>query len=93
VPYRDLGAHVDGFIAVVAHTIVLGATSEAKVSGRRADVVLAAHYASQAALRLLKPENDVSMSQVYEHMLLLNCNVAGYYLIIIINFCVLHAVA
>jgi hypothetical protein len=93
VPNRDLGTHVDGFIAVVAHTIVLGATSEAKVTGRRADVVLAAHYASQAALRLLKPENDVSMSQVYEHMLLLNPNVAGYYLIIIINFCVLHAVA
>lgn len=61
---RDLGAHVDGFIAVVAHTIVLGATSEAKVTGRRADVVLATHYASQAALRLLKPDNEVSMSQM-----------------------------
>jgi hypothetical protein len=52
---------VDGFIAVVAHTIVLGATSEAKVTGRRADVILAAHYSSQAALRLLKPGNDVCM--------------------------------
>jgi methionine aminopeptidase len=61
MPCSDLGAHVNGFIAVVAHTIVLGATSEAKVTGRRADVVLAAHYASQAALRLLKPGNDVSM--------------------------------
>jgi methionine aminopeptidase len=61
MPYSDLGAHVDGFIAVVAHTIVLGATSEAKVTGRRADVVLAAHCASQAALHLLKPGNDVSM--------------------------------
>jgi len=66
---RDLGAHVDGFIAVVAHTIVLGATSEAKVTGRRADVVLAAHYASQAALRLLKPDNEVSMPQMYELMM------------------------
>ncbi|KAJ9580445.1 hypothetical protein L9F63_024381 [Diploptera punctata] len=54
----DLGAHVDGFIAVVAHTVVLGASSESKVSGRRADVVLAAHFASQAALRLLKPGNE-----------------------------------
>jgi methionine aminopeptidase len=61
MPCSDLGAHVDGFIAVVAHTIVLGATSEAKVTGRRADVVLAAHYASQAALHLLKPGNEVSM--------------------------------
>lgn len=50
----DLGAHIDGFIAVAAHTIVVGATAEAKASGRAADVVLAAYHASQAALRLLK---------------------------------------
>ncbi|XP_073971944.1 proliferation-associated protein 2G4 [Rhodnius prolixus] len=54
----DLGAHVDGFIAVVAHTIILGATPEKKVSGRKADAILAAHYASQVALRLLKPGNQ-----------------------------------
>lgn len=53
-----MGAHVDGFIAVVAHTIVIGQSSENKVSGRKADVILAAHYASQAALRLLKPGNE-----------------------------------
>ena len=57
--YRDLGAHVDGFIAVVAHTIVIGSSSEKKVTGRKADVVLAAYYASQAALRLLKPGTEV----------------------------------
>lgn len=50
----DLGAHIDGFIAVAAHTIVVGATAEAKATGRAADVVLAAYHASQAALRLLK---------------------------------------
>ncbi|XP_058459472.1 proliferation-associated protein 2G4 [Malaya genurostris] len=50
----DLGAHIDGFIAVAAHTIVVGATAENKCKGRTADVILAAHYASQAALRLLK---------------------------------------
>jgi len=55
----DLGAHVDGFIAVVAHTIVIGSSSEKKVTGRKADVVLAAHFASQAALRLLKPGTEV----------------------------------
>ncbi|XP_014292544.1 proliferation-associated protein 2G4 [Halyomorpha halys] len=54
----DLGAHVDGFIAVVAHTIVLGASESNKVTGRKADAMLAAHYASQAALRLLKPGNQ-----------------------------------
>ncbi|XP_023018499.2 proliferation-associated protein 2G4 [Leptinotarsa decemlineata] len=54
----DLGAHIDGFIAVVAHTIVIGASVEKKVTGRKADVILAAHYASQTALRLLKPGNE-----------------------------------
>lgn len=56
--FSDLGAHIDGFIAVVAHTIVIGASSENKVTGRKADVILAAHFASQAALRLIKPGND-----------------------------------
>uniref|UniRef100_A0A182XJ80 Peptidase M24 domain-containing protein n=1 Tax=Anopheles quadriannulatus TaxID=34691 RepID=A0A182XJ80_ANOQN len=50
----DMGAHIDGFIAVAAHTIVVGATPENKCKGRAADVVLAAYHASQAALRLLK---------------------------------------
>jgi methionine aminopeptidase len=57
--YSDLGAHVDGFIAVVAHSLVIGATKEDKCTGRRADVMLAAHLASQAALRLLKAGNEV----------------------------------
>lgn len=56
--FRDLGAHIDGFIAVVAHSIVVGASCENKVTGRKADVILAAHYASQAALRLIKPGNS-----------------------------------
>ncbi|CAB3363543.1 Hypothetical predicted protein [Cloeon dipterum] len=54
----DMGAHVDGFIAVVAHSLVVGASLEKKVTGRKADVMMAAHLASQAALRLLKPGNE-----------------------------------
>jgi len=56
----DLGAHIDGYIAVVAHTIVVGFDPEGgtKVSGRKADVMLAAHNASEAALRLVKPGNE-----------------------------------
>ncbi|XP_059487690.1 proliferation-associated protein 2G4 [Neocloeon triangulifer] len=54
----DLGAHVDGFIAVVAHSLVVGASNERKVTGKKANVMLAAHLASQAALRLLKPGNE-----------------------------------
>merc|ERR1712223_2052565 len=54
----DLGAHIDGFIAVVAHTLVVGASGEAPVTGRKADVLMAAHLASEAALRLVKPGNE-----------------------------------
>merc|ERR1719266_1118407 len=55
----DLGAHIDGFIAVVAHTVVIGQDSEKpSVDGRKADALLAAHYASEAALRLVKPGNE-----------------------------------
>lgn len=51
----DLGAHVDGFIAAVAHTVVVGSN---KITGRQADALLAAHYASEAALRLMKPGTE-----------------------------------
>lgn len=35
----ELGVHIDGFISIVGHTIVVG---EDKVDGRKADVILAA---------------------------------------------------
>ena len=53
----DLGVHIDGFIALVAHTIVVGATADKPVEGRAADVILAAYNAIQGAFRLLKPGN------------------------------------
>jgi hypothetical protein len=40
------GAHIDGYAATGATTIVIG---EGKVSGKRADVILAAWHAMQAA--------------------------------------------
>lgn len=54
----DLGVHIDGYMALTAHTIVVGASPENKVKGRQADVILAAHYASELALRLVKPGNE-----------------------------------
>ena len=55
----DMGAHIDGFIAVVAHSLVVGATKDNKVKGKKADALMAAHLASEAALRLVKPGNEV----------------------------------
>ena len=56
---RDLGVQIDGFIALAAHTIVVRAPVKdaAPVDGRKADAILAAHNALQAALRLMRPGN------------------------------------
>ncbi|XP_033629045.1 proliferation-associated protein 2G4-like [Asterias rubens] len=51
----DMGGHIDGFIAVVAQTVVIGASAENKVTGRLADVVQAAYTCSEAALRKINP--------------------------------------
>lgn len=49
----DLGCHIDGYVAQAAHTIVVGGE---KASGRKADVVLAAWHAQQAALRVIREQ-------------------------------------
>lgn len=46
--------HIDGFVGLVAHTIIVG---EKETKGKKADVVLAAYQAIQASLRLLRPGN------------------------------------
>ncbi|XP_010553237.1 PREDICTED: ERBB-3 BINDING PROTEIN 1-like [Tarenaya hassleriana] len=48
----DMGCHIDGFIAVVAQTIVL---QEGPITGRKADVIAAANTAAEVALRLVRP--------------------------------------
>jgi len=49
----DLGEHVDGYVAVVAHTLLCTAGTE-PATGRKADVVMAAWTAAEAVQRLLK---------------------------------------
>ena len=51
---RDLGVHIDGYIALVAHTVVVG---DKPVDARKADAILAAYNAVQIALKSLKPGN------------------------------------
>ncbi len=50
----DLGCHLDGFVAQAAHTIVVSADANSKVTGRKADAILGAYNAMQAAQRLIK---------------------------------------
>eukprot|EP01103_Thecamoeba_quadrilineata_P019340 TRINITY_DN7785_c0_g1_i1.p1 TRINITY_DN7785_c0_g1~~TRINITY_DN7785_c0_g1_i1.p1 ORF type:complete len:414 (-),score=88.83 TRINITY_DN7785_c0_g1_i1:3-1211(-) len=57
----DLGAHFDGYVAVAAHTVVArSAALEEPISGRKADVICAAHFAAEAAKNLLKVGNKNS---------------------------------
>ena len=49
---RDLAAHIDGFIATTAHTLVV--TSQ-EVTGQAADLLQAALTALEAAIRLIRP--------------------------------------
>jgi curved DNA binding protein len=53
----DLGVHINGFSAVVAHTIVVSQDG-AVVSGKAADTVLAAYNAIQAAVRVMYVEKN-----------------------------------
>lgn len=52
----DLGAHIDGYISTCAHTFILAQNTEAgAATGRLADVICAAYFASECAIRLARP--------------------------------------
>ncbi|KAH7647424.1 proliferation-associated 2G4 metalloprotease [Cryptosporidium bovis] len=53
----DLGAHIDGFICICSHSIVVGSD---KIYGKKANVLKAAHFAIEAAIRAIKPGNTNS---------------------------------
>jgi methionine aminopeptidase len=61
VACSDLGCHIDGFIAVVGHTAVVGAapSEPVAITGRQADVIMATYQAAEAAVRTIKPGNTV----------------------------------
>lgn len=54
----DMGGHIDGYIAVVAHSLIVGATKENPATGPVADVMHAAQQAASVALRLVVPGGD-----------------------------------
>lgn len=54
----DMGGHIDGYIAVVAHSLVVGATKDEPCTGPIADVMHAAHQAASVALRLVVPGGE-----------------------------------
>eukprot|EP01094_Clydonella_sp_ATCC50884_P013014 TRINITY_DN232_c0_g1_i1.p1 TRINITY_DN232_c0_g1~~TRINITY_DN232_c0_g1_i1.p1 ORF type:complete len:410 (-),score=173.02 TRINITY_DN232_c0_g1_i1:474-1634(-) len=73
----DLGTQFDGLIAVGAHTFVCTTTPEQPITGRAADVICAAYYAGEAALRLCRPEHKASevVAIIEEIAKVFECNV------------------
>jgi hypothetical protein len=63
-PASDLGAHIAGYAAMCATTLVVGASSSSPVEGPTADCVLAAHYASEVAARMITIGGDVSCALI-----------------------------
>merc|ERR1711935_1161574 len=51
----DLGVHIDGFIAVVANSVIVCANADEAVTGRHADVIHAVAVAAEASLATIKP--------------------------------------
>lgn len=56
----DLGCHIDGYIASMAHTAVIRADNSKPITGPKADLIVACHFAAEAAHRLLRPGNTNS---------------------------------
>ncbi|CAO4374642.1 unnamed protein product [Caenorhabditis nigoni] len=59
----DLGVHIDGFIATAAHTVVVGASKDNKVTGKIADLLRGTYDGLEIAIRSLRPEasnNDIT---------------------------------
>ncbi|KAF9178631.1 Proliferation-associated protein 2G4 [Haplosporangium sp. Z 767] len=72
----ELGAHIDGYIATNGHTLVINPNPAMPVEGRAADVICAAYYAAEAALRLIKIGNSNVQVQeaIAEAAALFNCS-------------------
>jgi len=73
----SVGVHIDGYSACAGSTTISTENPQEATKGKRADVICAAHFASEAALRLLRPGNKSSqvtqiMSKIAD---IFHCNV------------------
>jgi curved DNA binding protein len=65
----DLGVYLDGYVAVAAHTCVIGedGPTTSEITGKVADVVNAAAVAAELAIRMLKPGNkNNSITEMFQ---------------------------
>jgi methionine aminopeptidase len=68
----DLGAHIDGYIVLSAHTLIVGVdlstpeAAQAVQSGRRAAVINAAYTAAEVAAKLIKNGTHSTLSVTFQ---------------------------
>ncbi|KAJ2000478.1 hypothetical protein GGI04_000402 [Coemansia thaxteri] len=51
----EVGVHIDGYIASAAHTTIASNNPALTITDRRADAISAAYYASEVAVRMIRP--------------------------------------
>jgi curved DNA binding protein len=56
----DMGVHIDGYPAVVAHSFVIGLEAEQPITGKAADLIAACHFSVECAMRLMRPGSSNS---------------------------------
>lgn len=73
----DLGVHIDGFIAVVANSVIVCANADEAVTGRHADVIHAVAVAAEASLATIKPGcTNTELTAIFNRAAeAFNCNV------------------
>uniref|UniRef100_A0A0K0FEK4 Proliferation-associated protein 2G4 (inferred by orthology to a human protein) n=1 Tax=Strongyloides venezuelensis TaxID=75913 RepID=A0A0K0FEK4_STRVS len=82
----DLGTHFDGYIATAAHTVVVGASEQNKVTGKVANALVAANKCLEAAMRMVKPTGQYDSHAVNETMM----KIAKYYDVTLVENMVSH---
>ena len=56
----DLGVEINGFASMIAHTVVVTAKPEEKITGAKANAILAAYQGVQAGLRMMKVDSSTN---------------------------------
>jgi len=63
----DFAVHIDGWVAAVAHTVLVQEDAGAPITGRKADVTMACAVAAEAVLAAIKPGvTNTAITQIIE---------------------------
>ena len=84
---RDIGCHIDGCAAVLAHSIVVSG----EATGKATQVITAANSAAEVALRLIRPGKKVHQLQTTNIILIL-LYLLFYLLVHVLHYTILFVI-